>query len=64
MRNKLKFHKKVVKTMQQVKAGCCLTFTGLYLTKEQLDELRPYANPDYFNSVLKSRVPKESSCDL
>lgn len=64
MHNKLKFHRRVAKAIQQVKAGGCPTFTGLYLTKEQLDKLRPYANPNYFNSILKSRVPKESSCDL
>lgn len=58
---KIKFRRAVAKAIQQVKKGEHPSFTGLYLTSKQLEELKPYTNELYFNCVLKSRVPRDSS---
>lgn len=61
---KIKFRRAVARAMQQVKQGKHPSFTGLYLTSKQLEELKPYTNKHYFNCVLKTRVPNESSSFL
>lgn len=61
---KVKFRRAVARAIHQVKKGGQPSFTGLYLTSKQLDELKPYSNEHYFNCVLKTRVPKESSSFL
>lgn len=58
---KIKFRRAVAKAIRQVKKGEHPSFTGLYLTRKQFEELKPYTNECYFNCVLKSRVPKASS---
>ena len=57
----IKIRKAVSNAMRQVKEGKQPPFAGLYLTKKQLEELKPYADEYYFNCVLKARAPKASS---
>ena len=61
---KIKIRRAVTTAIKQVKKGECPSFTGLYLTIKQLEELKPYTNEHYFSCVLKPRAPKESSSVL